>query len=189
MRTALKVGGGLLMVVYPLLVYFGMDHYGPRGLALLLIVVVLVRFFSQRPQEVSQWLWTAILLGLCLLVLLLDSPDLLKLYPVVFSLGLSTLFLVSLSGEMTLIERMARLAGDNPTMPAAKRYMRNLTWIWAILLILNAAVAAWTALFASLYWWTLYNGLISYLILGGFMLMEMLYRRRYKRLHGVVSGG
>ena len=177
------------MVVYPLLVYLGMDQYGPRGLALLLIVVVLVRFVAQRSRELSQWLWTAILLGLCLLVLLLDSPDLLKLYPVVFSLGLSTLFLVSLSGEMTLIERMARLAGDNPTMPAAKRYMRNLTWIWAILLILNAMVAAWTAMFASLYGWTLYNGLLSYLILGGFMLLEMLYRRRYKRIHGVVSGG
>lgn len=176
------------MIAYPLLVYLGMERYGARGLALLLCVVVLVRFFSLGARGPGQWLGSAILVGLCGLVMFLDSPDLLKLYPVAISLGFAGLFLASLNSEMTLIERMARAAGHQPSA-AAPRYMVALTWAWAILLIINATISAWTALFAPLSWWTLYNGLLSYLLLGGFMLAELLYRRRYKRIHGVLRDG
>jgi uncharacterized membrane protein len=59
--------------------------------------------------------------------------------------------------------------------------MRGLTKLWALLLLLNAAVAAYTACCLSLAEWTIYNGVIAYLVFGAFTLGELINRHFYKK--------
>jgi len=175
-----------LAVGYPLLVFFGLQHYGPRGLAVVLLLFVGIRYFLVRPVTPLQNM-SAVIVGLfCLCIIALDSQILLKLYPVVLSVGVAAIFFFSLQGEKTAIERFAELAGETIT-PQAKLYMRRLTACWGGLMLVNAGIAAYTAFYLSLSQWTFYNGFLSYLIIGIFMLAEWLYRQHYKKSRGIVS--
>ncbi|MGO2055828.1 MAG: hypothetical protein ACTH2G_08900 [Halomonadaceae bacterium] len=80
---------------------------------------------------------------------------------------------------MPVIERLARLR--EPELPAAGiRYTRNVTWAWCGFFILNGAIASWTALYASLATWTLYNGAISYGLIAVMFTGEWLIRHQLR---------
>ena len=73
-----------------------------------------------------------------------------------------------------------------PDLPeAGVRYTRTVTWVWCGFFAVNAGIALWTALATSLETWALYNGLISYglmgLLLGGELLVRGPVRRQEER--------
>mgnify|MGYP003988786837 FL=1 len=87
------------------------------------------------------------------------------------------LFFVSLLHPPTIVERFARI--QNPNLPeAAVRYTRKVTIVWCVFFVCNGCAALYTALFSSLETWTLYNGAISYALMGILFAGEYLIRRR-----------
>ncbi|QEY11866.1 hypothetical protein [Cellvibrio sp. KY-YJ-3] len=172
----------LVSIAYPLLVYLGIQHISPALFALVLAVLALAKFSAARRQGQAQ---THAELGLLLValayslaLLIANSELLLKLYPVLISLCMALFFALSLRAPESLIERLARLAGETIT-PRAKAYTRVLTAIWAVLLVGNALVALYLAFFASLKSWALYSGLLSYVFFAVFFALEYSYRRYY----------
>lgn len=100
-----------------------------------------------------------------------------KAYPVFMSLGFALAFGCSLCRSQTLIERFARLR--TPDLPVeARGYLRKVTWVWLMFLLGNAAVSAALTLWGTDEWWTLYNGLLSYLLMGCLFAGEWLVRQR-----------
>lgn len=169
------------MLVYPFLVYYGLNEYGPAAFAVLLFILLLVRVVANgNYRDPSQWLQLIVVSAFCLVVVVIQSEDLLKFYPVLMNVGFSLLFAFSLKSETCLIERFARMSGQDIPEKAIG-YLRKLTLVWAILLLVNAMVSAYTACCMSLKEWTIYNGLISYFILGGFVLVEFVFRGFYKK--------
>ena len=63
----------------------------------------------------------------------------------------------------------------------AIRYTRNVTVAWVVFFLLNAAISLWTALYGDLATWTLYNGFISYILIGLMFGGEFLLRQYVKR--------
>ncbi len=102
-----------------------------------------------------------------------------RAYPVAVNAVMLAIFLSSLWRGMPVIERLARLR--EPELPAAGvRYTRNVTWAWCGFFILNGAIASWTALYASLATWTLYNGAISYGLIAVMFTGEWLVRHQLR---------
>ena len=126
--------------------------------------------------HVSPWVWALIALG-ALLIQRLPLPW----FP---CLTLAVLLVAtSLWRGMPIIERLARL--KEPDLPAAGvRYTRKVTRVWCGFFVFNASVAAATALYADLATWTLYNGLVSYVLMGLLFCGEWLVRRRLRRADG-----
>ncbi len=184
--TVMKSLSAILAVIiaagYPLLVYFGLQQYGSRGLAIVLLAFVCIRYYLVRPATALQNVGAIVVGFFSLCIIALDSEILLRFYPVVLSVSIAAFFFFSLWNKKTAIEKFAEMAGENVT-PIARFYMRRLTICWVVLMLLNAAIAAYTALFMSLSHWTLYNGFLSYLLIGLFMLCEWFYRQHYKRTH------
>ncbi len=181
LRKVLFLVLSAISLAYPFLVYFGLNYFGPIVFALILFAFLLIRFIvTQQFRQISQWVLLVVVGGFCALVSFFNSAELLRYYPVLMSLGVASLFVWSLTTSTPLIERLAKLAKQEPSA-GAKHYMFVLTIVWAVLLVLNAMVAAYTACCLSLQQWTLYNGLISYIIFGFFMVVELIYRRFYKR--------
>lgn len=174
------IGLGLLVVglIYPFAVYLGMEYLTPRMFALLLGALWLARLFSGQQTTLTRT--TGIIaLAFCLLLGLVDSAVLLRWYPVLISLALLGLFGSSLLSGMPIIERLARLT-EPELPPVAVRYTRQVTWLWLGFFIFNATVAAALALWAPLAWWTLYTGLIAYLLMGVLFAGEWLVRQRVR---------
>ncbi|UNU28497.1 DNA gyrase subunit B [Aeromonas hydrophila] len=184
-------GGALLL--YPLAVYWGLTHAGQTPLLLGLLLIFSLRLLPGllkgrvRLGPLPEWLWLGRLLaciglGLTLLSALFSARHWLLYYPLAVSLALLCLFGWSLTRPMSLVERLARLQ-DPALPPAAIGYTRRVTQVWCGFFVINGALAAFTIWHGDLALWSLYNGLISYVLMGGLMGAEYLVRRRLlKRL-------
>lgn len=118
---------------------------------------------------------------LCLLALVLRKYHLVQLYPVLMNLGLAIVFGLSLIKSHTpIIETIARLHEKNLPRGGVK-YTRNVTKAWLCFFILNGFVSLYTFLYLDLEHWTLYNGFISYILIGGLFSIEFFIRGRVKK--------
>lgn len=179
---SLLAGGGLL--AYPIAVYWGLTHWGGSTLIVILLLAFALRLLP-GVAPVREWLLLGRLLacvGLLLTALsaLFSAQHWLLYYPVAVSLALLCLFGWSLTQPMSLVERLARL--QEPELPlAGVRYTRTVTRVWCGFFVINGGLAAATVWHGDLALWSLYNGLVSYLLMGLLMAGEYLVRRRVKR--------
>lgn len=180
-----SLAGGLLLLFYPLAVFIGLRYLDPRWLALILVAAACWRLFLYRHRRtgIATLPLLVAALGATVLTLTTGSSYGLLLYPVMVNGVLFTLFVSSLLRPPSAIETLARL--QEPDLPPqAVRYTRKVTQIWAAFFAINGGIALATV-FLDPYWWTLYNGLIAYLLMGTLMAAEWLVRRRVRRAaHG-----
>jgi uncharacterized membrane protein len=174
----------VLLSLYPLVVYFGIRHLPVSFFALVLLALLMLRFGLIRPVERRFML--PLVLGLAVFAAaaaLTGSQALLLAYPVLVNLGLCALFALSLKDGEPLLLRVARARKMEITEHALP-YLRRLTAIWAVFFALNAVVA-FVTIHLSIGVWAVYNGLISYILVGLLVVGEVLYRRYYKRRMGI----
>jgi len=165
-------------LLYPFAVYFGIEHLSPRLFAVLLGGLWLARSLL-APSRPGGRLMAAGALLFCLVLALLDDPLLLRWYPVLVNLAMLGVFGFTLIHGPPLIERLARLR-EPQLPPKAIRYTRRVTQVWVLFFIFNATLATLLTLWAPLSWWTLYNGLIAYLLMGLLFAGEWLVRQRVR---------
>ena len=183
MNLVVKGLAAVLVIIYPLVIYFGLEHFEPRFLAIFLVLILFLRFASGSTMQglgnKNQQLFIAILTIIILVATLKNnSLDGLKIYPVVVSFSFLLFFGYSLINPPSIIERIARL--QEPDLPAeGVIYTRNVTKIWCVFFLLNGSIALYTSFFTSLEIWTLYNGLVSYLIMGCLFAGELIVRKFY----------
>jgi uncharacterized membrane protein len=100
---------------------------------------------------------------------------------------LFTVFGFSLWRPPTIVERIARL--HEPQLPVqAVAYTRKVTIAWCGFFLVNGTISAASALWASNQVWVLYNGLLSYVLIGLFFAVEWLLRQRM-RARVAAAGG
>lgn len=163
----------VLFLLYPLAVYFGLAHFGVAPIAILLAGLALLRMWLSRRTAMWPLALLAVICGG--LSLLLNNEHWLKLYPVAMNAGAFVIFAVTLLKPPSFIERIARMM--EPDLPeSGVRWTRQVTQVWCLFFIINGSIAFYTAQYASLAMWTLYNGLISYLLMGCLLLGEYLLR-------------
>ena len=167
--------------IYPLIIYNGIQQLGPSILSLILFFLLLGRVVLRGEyHQPEQYLQLVLVGGLCLFAAWQKSELALRFYPVAMSLGFACFFAISLRTKTTLIERFASVFVKD-IEEHQRQYMRGLTVWWALLLLVNAAVSAYTACCLSLSLWTLYNGAIAYIVFGLFTLGELVNRHFYKK--------
>jgi uncharacterized membrane protein len=172
---------GLVLTLYPLLVYVGLQHLNPRWLALTLLLAAGLRLLGgQLPASTLFTLAAAVVIATGLTLATGDELGLL-LYPVLMNAMLLILFVASWFYPPAMIERLARLR-EPDLPPEAVAYTRKLTLVWALFFALNGTIAAITiGLGRDL--WTLYNGLIAYVLIGTLFGAERLVRKRVMHRH------
>lgn len=177
-RRSLSRFVAVLGLLYPVAVLIGLRYLPPAALVGLLGAMLAVRLALGNRGSAELILGGAVLVAL---VLLGVSPLVaVRIYPVLMSLGFAALFLYSLWHPPMIVERVARLA--EPDLPeSAMPYLRKLTLAWIAFFLTNAAIAAWTVAYGTVAEWTLYNGLISYLLIGLMFGGEYLIRPLVRR--------
>lgn len=173
-KQVLQWLGAGLALAWPLLVFSLHGHLGNWPLLAMSAALLAWRM----PQ--ARYLAGAVA-GLLLLLGGLGHAELgIRAYPVAVSALMLVLFLTSLYQGMPIIERLARIR-EPDLSPAGVRYTRQVTWAWCGFFLFNGSIAAWTALYADLATWTLYNGLISYSLIALMFAGEWLVRHRLRR--------
>lgn len=162
---------------YPIWVYFGLQSVTPTVIVIALLALLLARACLVRRDRGIPIAPVILLAATGVVVLyLIDSMAAVRAYPVLVNMGLAMIFAYSLLSPPSAIERIARLA-EPDLDEAGIAYTRKVTWIWLIFFVANGLVAAWTAIYGTLDQWTIYNGLISYGLIGIILAVEYLVRR------------
>lgn len=180
----------LVTLLYPLAIWLGHGRVEPRLLALLLVLAAATRLPALKLSRASRW-WLAGALLLAAVAIWNNALLPLKLYPVLVNLGMLTVFGYSLYAPPSMIERMARLS--DPALPAyAVAYTRRVTQVWCGFFVINGMLALLTAVWASAAIWSLYNGVLAYVLMGclfaGEYLVRIVVRRRHRQLAVQADG-
>lgn len=181
----LRALAAVVLCAYPALVYFGLSSGSPRQVSLVLLLAMSPALILRLRQSSRQAVRGLIVVPLTIISILslaaiLDHPDYIRATPVAANVVLLVAFGSTLrdrSRVMPMIERFARLQVED--LSAEQRsWCRTWTWIWCAFFIANGVAALAFALWGSLKWWALYNGLLCYGLIGSLFATEWLLRRR-----------
>ena len=219
MKAFLKVFVTIISILYPVLlcVLVGYFHIEPKIVSLCVVIMALVFFLSAtsvNPKQKSDItnkkqkrftfsirpLLSAIFLFTVGTVTYITNKFLfLRLYPVIVSLSLLSIFGISVINKPTLVYRMAILKDKHIVGSInehrIERYCNIVNYIWCIHFILNILVSLGTVIFTEIYpvevypqyqivlfnkikgdIWTIYNGGISYGIMFSIFTVEFIVR-------------
>jgi len=194
MKNALFVLALLALLIYPVIIYFGLQYIEPGYLAAFFALVFAFRHFmltkrqsknnvANKPikRAMIPHLHVVLITVLSLLTYstLANSALALKFYPVVVSLSFLAIFAYTLFKPPSVVEMIARL---HETLDEhGIIYTRNVTKVWCVFFIVNALIATWTIFQGDEQVWLVYNGLISYILMGVLMAVEFVVRFFVKR--------
>jgi uncharacterized membrane protein len=180
-RALLGVIGAVLTVAYPLAVYFGLSRFSVRAVSLLLLCLALpmiaLRMRGKKREHLVSLLPVPIsVIALIALSAILEDHRFMLALPVLISAALLVTFGASLASGTPMIERFARM--QRPDLPPDHAvHCRQVTWVWCGFFVVNGAIASVLAIRGPLEWWTLYSGLIAYVLMGVLFAAEYVVRK------------
>ena len=176
---------GAAFLAYPLLVYLMIDRLPAAVLVAVLAGLAVVRI-SALPR-LSTRVRLAVLVGVgafCGTAWLGAHLGLVKLYPTAISIVGLGYFAWTLAHPPSAAERIARSMNPREDFDERKiAYTRRVTQIWVGFFAFNACVSAYTGLFESTGIWAIYNGAVSYVLIGLLLSGEYVVRRRVQLRH------
>ena len=171
---------GIVLALYPVIVFFGLKYLSVRWTALLLLVLLGRRFvaaiFTSKETSVPAIIQIAAMGGLIGGAGISRSEIFLRFTPFLISLVFFAQFAFSLRST-PIIERFARL--KRPDLPPDHvRYCLALTKIWLLVFAGNSALVLAAAFVESKGLWAVLVGPVSYAYLGIFLTSEYIFRKR-----------
>jgi uncharacterized membrane protein/3-hydroxymyristoyl/3-hydroxydecanoyl-(acyl carrier protein) dehydratase len=191
-RNIPKVLFFIAAALYPgLIFYFLVIRKTPlRLFSLFVIAFALIAFITgtsrKKENKGFSFFWnSALLLGLSVLCLIINSTVILKLYPLLMNIIFLTAFGGTLFSPPSMIFRFATMqdksikGSQNEKRVAA--YCRKVTIVWCVFFICNGSIAAWTIFSGSDALWSVYNGGISYILIGALFAGEFMVRKMVQK--------
>lgn len=179
----------LAVAGYPFLVYGGLRLLQPRWLALALGGALLLREISRsRNGGPSPLLLPFVLVGGVLgLAMIFNEHRFFLFVPVLINVALFVSFARTLVTGRPMVESLARRRFAH-FPPEHIAYCRRVTEVWCAFFLVNTGVIFWLAWQASVAQWTLYTGLVAYVLVGALFTAEMTYRAwRFRDYQGEVT--
>lgn len=186
MSGALKIAGivvnAVLVIAYPVAVFYGLSHFGARAVSVM-VLGLMVPGLAWRFRRADRATFRSVVrLPIAILLLIAlgiatDDRRFLLALPVLINAVLLLEFGSTLrAGSTPMIERFARM--QEPELDEAKvAHCRQWTGRWCAFFLGNGAMAAALALFAPVWWWTVYTGAIAYGLMGLMFAAEHIQRR------------
>ncbi len=185
-RTIIVNLVSLAVFVYPFAIYYLIGTIDPLWFGAVLIALVTLRLgpmLRQGFNGVALLLFAVVFLGLLRWT---GNDFVLRLYPTIISLVLLGVFGFSLIRPPSMIEKIAVQMGmERDTSSIA--YTRAVTMIWCGFFAFNTCVSAGITIRGSMTAWTLYNGLLSYMLIGMIFGAEYIYRQYYFRRQDIQN--
>jgi uncharacterized membrane protein len=187
MKTILGAISALFLIASPWVLYWTLTQHGVGVAAALLVGWVIVRTIpillaAKREQRIAALQLPAIALGFACIGWLSDNGTWLLVLPSATQGAFGLAFLRSLSGT-PLIEHFARMVKPE-LRPAELAHCRLWTRIWGFYLLALAALGLALARWATLTVWTVYVGIVSYVLVAVLFAIEYVIRKIRFRDYG-----
>jgi len=182
MQTILRIIIGIIVLLYPYLVFRGVQE---GGVWFAPAVIAGIYFYQAIKSQQTRGRVQKLGIVLVLLLGAIFYQDLIaKLVPIIIQLSLMLFFgKTLLRGKgPSLVERFARLDFPDEPMPAILvNYCRYLTLMWSGFFAFNVMTCVVLALFAPVEWWAIFTGVLIFLLSVLLMIAEYIWRHIYFR--------
>jgi uncharacterized membrane protein len=187
MKTVLYIISTLFMLASPFVLYWTLSHQSVGFAALLLLGWVVVRTIpvllsAKSEQRRAALQLPAIAAVFASLGWISNNGTWLLVLPAATQATFGLAFLRSLSG-VPLIEHFARMVKPELSVPE-QAHCRRWTRIWGYYLIVLAAIGLVLARWATLATWTVYVGIVTYVLVGVLFAVEYIVRKLRFRDYG-----
>jgi len=187
MKAVMGVISALFILASPWVLYWTLSQHRVGVAAAVLIGWVVVRTIpilisARREQRVAALQLPAIALVFVALGWISNNGTWLLVLPSATQATFGLAFLRSLSGT-PLIEHFARMVKPELSPPQLA-HCRRWTLIWGIYLVVLAGIGLGLARWATLSVWTVYVGVLSYVLIGALFAVEYLIRKIRFRDYG-----
>lgn len=165
----------LLFIAYPFLSAY-LAAKGFAGLTLTAFAGLML----WRGMRATQTAWRFGAFTLAALLLLgayFANGYVLWLIPSLIYLGLTCLFGHTLFAPPSLCERLVRLLFPE-FKPGISEYLQQVTWVWTLFFFANIFICALLPLLLGPEAWTLYTGVLVYVLMSMLVIGEWLYRHK-----------
>lgn len=174
-----------ITVSVPFIIYFGIKYFGIRYLLFGLLFLYLLRSAhslkaGMKKKQVFVLVIIAAIFGLAII---LNRASLALYTPALINLGLLLSFGSTLFVGPPIIEIFARKHVKSLSEKEVK-YCRNVTILWSAFFIINGSISLVISTTENVDYWIIYNGFISYIMIGLIFFMEMTYRYYRFRNYG-----
>ena len=173
--------------LYPALVYYFLviRNIPIRHFSLFVITIALITFLVGTSRKKSFFHGSLVLLGVGALCLVTNSSVILRFYPLLMNVLFLAVFGSTFFLPPNMIFRFAKMQdktiSGSPGEKMIEAYCRKVTIVWCVFFIINGSIAAWTIFFGSDVLWSVYNGGISYLLIGLLFTAEFLVRKMVQK--------
>jgi len=170
-------------VLYPAMVYYflAVRNIPLRHFSVFIIAFALIAFFTVTSKKKSFLQGSLVLLAVGILCLITNSSIILKFYPLLMNVLMFSFFFSTLFIPPNMIFRFATMQDKSIKGSMGERkveaYCKNVTLIWCGFFIINGSIAAWTIFSGSDILWSVYNGGISYVLIGLVFTGEFIIRK------------
>ncbi|MDC7124183.1 MAG: hypothetical protein PQJ46_01355 [Spirochaetales bacterium] len=190
MKWLLKVLSIIAAVAYPFVVFLLLWKFniGTKGLVFVLLGMGFAYFIGNSGdlknkglKRIQLFVVLSVSLILAVLTFITENKGFVKLYPLLINFFLLLSFGLTLFTPPPMIYRFALMQNKNleedPHIDKVRVYCKRVTIIWCCFFVLNIFISLSTALWASDFVWTLYNGMISYILMGTLFVSEWIIRK------------
>ncbi len=187
MKKALNIVSVLFIIASPWVLYWTLSQGDVAVAAMTLVAWVIVRtipvlLMARREQRVAALQLPAIALVFALLGWVSNNGTWFLILPSANQAAFGLAFLRSLKST-PLIEHFARMV--KPELGTAQQaHCRSWTAVWGIYLLVLAALGLVLARFSTLEVWTVYVGILSYVLVGVLFAIEYVVRKISFREYG-----
>jgi len=189
MKILVGVLTTILIVLYPIGIWFGLTHFSARTVSLWILAMLVPSMLYRFRKAKREDLWAVLRIPLVIVIVvgcgaLFDDRRFVLAMPVLINLALLATFAASLGGT-PIIERFARMQEEDELSDEQVRHCRQVTWAWIVFFVLNASVAAvlgWDEAWVDA--WAAYNGGVAYALMGVMFAGEYVLRQYRFRRYG-----
>ncbi len=164
-------------------------HFAGPTLALIVLAAILLLrlVLPSHPAVPGDFVApTAAVLAVVLFLGWVAPATGVRAYPVLMNSAMIYVFGRTLIHPPSMIERFARIV-EPELDDFGVRYTRTVTLVWVCFFAVNGCIALLTAVFGSWTVWGIYNGVISYCLVGILFAGEYLIRRRLRTRRNVQT--
>ena len=186
-RRARTVASVLLKIAYPVVILAFWRIGSPRFIGLALLVLLWLQRWLGADSigdllaKFTRLDWAAALAmsGLSAAIAVTDSETLLRAYPIAVNVGMLIAFGATLvGGGPSMIEKFARIR-EPDLDERSVRHTRRVTQVWCGCFAFNACASAVSMIWGSRAVWVLYNGFVTYLLVGVLIVAELAWRHAF----------
>lgn len=170
-RGAVKVFLVAVVITYPVFVFLALVVFHlPISIVSLGMMVIALAYFAFVSGD-GKRNWTAIILGVMALAVLVTGSELvLKFYPVFMTLVFLVMFGVPLLRGKPIITRFAMMMdpaiATHPARGMLERCCKGLNIAWCIHILISMGINTAICFGSTLEVWTIYNTAVSYAVTG-----------------------